>query len=330
MRRRQVIALLGSMVVSPLVARAQQPSRMRRIGVLTGFSLDDQVGLSLLAAFREQLAASGWIEGHNLADLDIRWGDAADPRRLRAHASELTRTTPDVIVVHGARALTAVHNETDRIPIIFASVTDPVATGHVTSLARPGGNVTGFTNYSGLPSPKLLEALKEIAPDIQQVAFVITPDNPARARQLEAMESVAQSFAVKVAGIVSRDRNDIRNRIAEFANTPNGGLVVSSDVFMITHRDLIIAAAAQHRLPAVYQDRSFVAAGGLMSYSVDRKDSYRRVAQYVDRILRGAKPGDLPVQQPGRFEFVLNLKTARTLGLEVPRLLLVRTDEVVE
>jgi putative ABC transport system substrate-binding protein len=238
--------------------------------------------------------------------------------------------TPDVIVVHGPRTLVAVRRETDSIPIIFASVADPVASGYVESLARPGGNVTGFTNYSGFPSPKLLEVLKEIAPGIARVGFLITPDNPAVARLLQAMESVAQSFAIKVTGMLLRDPAAIVRTIGAFAQEPNGGLVVTSDVIMIALRDVIIAAAARHRLPAVYQDRSFVAAGGLMSYSVDRRDSYRRAALYVDRIFKGAKPADLPIQQPEKFEFVLNLKTAKALGIEVPRMLLARVDEVIE
>jgi putative ABC transport system substrate-binding protein len=329
MRRRELLTLLGAGAAWPLVARAQQSDRIRRVGVLTGFSQHDPFGQSLLAAFRQQLAALGWVEGHNIK-LEIRWGDAAQPERMRAHAVELARIVPDVIVVHGARALAAVRRETDRVPILFASVADPVASGYVESLARPGGNITGFTNYSGFPSPKLLEALRDIAPRIVRVGFLITPDNPAITRQLPAMESVAQSFGVKVTSLLPRDPGAIARTIADFAQAPDGGLVVNSDVFMITHRDLVIAAAARHRLPAVYQDRSFVAAGGLMSYSVDRKDSYRRVALYVDRILRGAKPGELPVQQPERFEFVLNLKTAKALDIEVPRMLLARADELID
>jgi putative ABC transport system substrate-binding protein len=328
MRRRELIIALSGTAVWSLAARAQQGDRIRRIGVLTGFSQDDSAGQSLLTAFRQQLAASGWIADRNIT-FDIRWGDS-DPERLKGYGVELTQMMPDVIVVHGSQALTAVRRETDRIPIIFASVSDPVASGYVASLAKPGGNVTGFANYSGPPSPKLLQLLTELAPDIARVAFMITPSNPALDRQLRAMESVAQTLAVKVTSILTRDPGAIAPAIASFSQESNGGLVVTSDVFMIRHREKIISAAARHRLPAIYQDRSFVVDGGLMSYSVDRRDSYRRVAQYVDRVLKGAKPADLPVQQPEKFEFVLNLRAARVLGFDVPRILLARADEVIE
>jgi putative ABC transport system substrate-binding protein len=328
MRRREAIILLGSAAAWPLAARAQQSARMRRIGVLTGFPQSDLVGQSLLSALKEQLETLGWTEDRNI-QFEIRWG-STDPERLRANGAELVRMMPDAIVVHGSQALTAVRRESNRIPIIFASVADPIASGYVKSLARPGGNVTGFTIYGGMPSPKLLERLKEFAPETARVAFVITPANLGMARQLEALESAAPSFAVKVIAMLIRDPAEIGTTVSAFAQQPNGGLVVSSDVFMITHRDLVIEAAARHRMPAVYQDRSFVTAGGLMSYSVDRREQYRRVATYVDRILNGAKPGDLPIQQPVKFEFVLNLKTARTLGLDVTPTLIARADEVIE
>ncbi|MEA2989809.1 MAG: hypothetical protein QOG83_2520 [Alphaproteobacteria bacterium] len=328
MRRREFIALLGASAACPFTARAQQADRMRRIGMLTGFPEGDPVAQSLFAAFQQQLTALGWVEGRNIS-FEVRWGDT-DPERLHAYAVELARMMPDVIVVHGSQSLTAMRRETDRVPILFASVSDPVASGYVTSLARPGGNVTGFTNYSGAPSPKLLEVLKEVAPGIARVAFAITPINPGVTRQLHALESAATSLAVAPSAMLLRDAGAIERTIAEFAQEPNGGLVVTSDVFMIKHRDLIIATAARHRLPVAYQDRNFVAAGGLISYGIDRKESYREVALYVNRILMGAKPGDLPVQQPRKFELVLNLKTAKALGLTVTRMLLARADDVVE
>ena len=282
----------------------------------------------MLAAFRKQLSAQGWNEGRELS-IEVRWG-ANSPENLRDHAAELVRMKSDVIVVHGARALDAVRRETNRIPIVFASVSDPVASGYVASLARPGGNVTGFTIYSGSPVPKLLEWLKVVAPNTARVAFVISPTNLALPEQLKMLESVAPSFAVKVTAMPIRDPDMIERTLAEFAQEPNGGLVVTSDVFMITHRDLIIAAAARYRLPAAYQDRSFVAAGGLISYSVDRTEQYRRAATYVDRILKGANPAELPVQQPEKFESVLNMKTAKALGLDVSRSVLVRVDEIID
>jgi putative ABC transport system substrate-binding protein len=328
MRRRELITLLGGAAAWPVAARAQQADRMRRVGILTGFPQGDLVGESLIEAFRQQLMALGWSEGRNIS-FETRWGDA-NPEHQRAYGAELARMMPDVIVVHGSQALTAVRKATDRIPILFASVSDPVASGYVASLARPGGNVTGFTNYTGTPSPKLLEMLKYAAPSVTRVAFMITPSNPGMSRQLQTMESAAASFAITTTAMLIRDPTAIARTIADFAQDPNGGLVVTSDVFMITHRDLIVPAAARYRLPATYQDRSFVEAGGLMSYSVDRRESYRRVATYVDRILRGAQPADLPVQQPTKFEFVLNMKTAKALGITVPRFLRVLADEVIE
>ena len=327
MRRREFVTLLGGAAAWPLAARAQQ-EQMRRIGVLSGFPQTDSVGQSLLTAFRQRLTALGWIEGSNV-DIQTRWA-GSDSERMRAQAIELVRMIPDVIVVHGSRALTAVRQETDRVPILFASVADPVAAGYVASLAKPGGNITGFTIYVGLPAPKLLETLKEIAPTTIRAALVATPGYPGIARQLQDMESVAPSLVIKPTTMLIRDPAAIEPTIAAFAQEPNCGLVVTTDVFLVTHRALIIAAAARHRLPAIYQDRSFVADGGLISYGVDRAEAYRRVATYVDRIFRGAKPAELPVQQPSKFELVLNLKTAKTLGLTVPRTLLSFADEVIE
>ena len=311
-----------------LQGRAESEQRMQRVGVLSGFPEGDAVGESLLAAFRQKLTSLGWIEGVNIG-LEIRWAEA-NLERMRADAVELTRIRPDAIVVHGSRALTTVRRETDHIPIVFASIADPIAAGYVSSLMRPGGNVTGFTVYSGMPSPKLLQLLRDSVPGVRRVAFLITPENLGRERQLRALESVAPSFGVEASAMLISDPASIMPMIAAFAEAPNGGLVVTSDVFMIAHRHAIIEAAARHHLPAIYQDRSFVVDGGLMSYSVDRREQYRRVAIYVDRILRGAAPADLPVREPNMFEFVLNLNTARAFGIEQSRTLLARTDEIIE
>ena len=327
MRRRKFIALLSGVVAWALQGRAESAVRMRRIGVLSGFPEGDAVGESLLAAFRQRLTSLGWIEGNNIG-VEVRWAEA-DAELMRAHAVGLTQMMPDAIVVHGSKALTAVRRQTDRIPIVFASIADPIASGYVASLARPGGNVTGFSIYSGMPSPKLLELLKDAVPRLTRVAFLITPDNPGRARLFQAMGGVARSFGVETRAMFISDPASIMPTIAAFAQKPNGGLVVTSDVFMIAHRRAIVDAAARHDLPAIYQDRSFVVDGGLMSYSVDRREQYRRVATYVDRILKGAKPADLPVQEPNKFEFVLNLNTARALGIETRRPL-ARADEVIE
>jgi putative tryptophan/tyrosine transport system substrate-binding protein len=329
MLRREAITILGGAAAWPFVARAQQVDQSRRIGVLTGFSQTDEEGQSLLAAFRERLATLGWIEGRNLS-IAIRWGDAVDRQRMLAYGVELTRMKPDVILVHGSRSLEAVRRETDRIPIVFASVSDPVGSGYVVSLARPGGNVTGVAVYDGVPSPKLLELLKEMAPNLRRVGFVITPDNLGFQRQLQAMEKLGRSLDINVTALLIRDPERIAPAVEAFAQEPNGGLVVSSDVFMITHRQRIIAAAALHRLPAAYQDRTFVVAGGMFSYGVDRKERYRRAATYVYRILQGAKPSELPIQQPANFEFVLNMGTAKALGFPMPRIFRARADEIIE
>jgi putative ABC transport system substrate-binding protein len=328
MRRRDLIIIIGGTALGLFAARAQLVEPTRRIGVLTGFSQADSAGRALLAAFRQQMAVAGWVEGRNLI-IDIRWGNS-NPEQLRVMANDLVNMDPDVVVVHGSQALTAVRRVTDKIPILFASISDPVAAGFVDSLAKPGGNITGFANYSGPPSPKLLEVLKEVSPSITRVAFMISPNNLALERQFKAMEGVAQALSIQVSSIISQEPGTLAPAIANFAQAENGGLVVTSDVFMITHREEIITAATQHRLPAIYQDRSFVLAGGLMSYSVDRRESYRRVAHYADRILRGAKPADLPVQQPEKFEFLLNLKAAKAINLDVPRIVLARADEVIE
>jgi putative ABC transport system substrate-binding protein len=327
MRRRAFIGFIAGSTAYAASAWAQ-PTTLRRIGLLSGFPENDSVGQSLIAAFRRQLGSLGWIEGRNV-QIDIRWG-SMDRTRLEQYGLELVRMAPDVIVAHGSRALMAVRRETNRIPILFASVSDPVASGYVESLARPGGNVTGFTVYVGTPTPKLLEALKEIAPALVRAALVITPDNLVLVRAMQSMQTVAPRLGVEAVSMLIRDPARIEPTIAAFARQQNSGLVVTTDVFMIANRQLIIAAAARNRVPAIYQDRSFVFDGGLMSYGIDRLATYREVASYVDRIFKGAKPADLPVQQPSKFEFVLNLKTAKDLGLEPTRSFLARADEVIE
>jgi len=326
MRRRTFIAFCGGAVAWPLAVAAQERDRIRRIGMLTGLPENDSEGQSLLAAFRRQLTELGWIEGQNVRT-EVRWANA-DPERIRSYGLELARMMPDVIVVHGPRALTAVRQWTDHIPIVFASVSDPLSSGYVASLARPGGNVTGFAVYVGVPAPKLLQMLVEIAPNVRQVGLMMRPDNPGVARQLHEMETAP--LAAKSIPMLISDPAAIAPTIAAFAQEPDRGLVVTTDVFMVAHRDVIIAEAARHRLPAVYQDRSFVEKGGLMSYGVDRRETYRQAATYVDRILKGAQPAELPVQQPAKTEFVLNLKTAKALNLSLSKNLLARADELIE
>jgi len=331
MRRREFMSLIGGAAAPsllwPLSVRAQDPERARRVGVLTGFAESDSDGQSQISAFRTTLRQLGWTEGRNV-QIDVRWGEAANPALMETYATELLAMHPDVIVVHGGRALTAVNREPRRIPIVFAYQADPVATGVVESLGRPGGNVTGFTTFDG--APKYIEALREIAPALARVALLISPDYVNFSRDVQLLNAAATTFGMKAVAMPIRDPAEIEHAIAEFAREPNGGLVVTSDVVISAYRDLIIASAIRNQLPTMHYDRSHVAAGGLMSYGVDRRDQYRQVADYVDRILKGAKPADLPVQQPVKFEFAINLKTAAALGLTVPTALLLRADEVIE
>ena len=333
MRRRDFIALLGAAAVPsllwPLAARAQDAESVRRVGVLTGYAESDSEGQAQISGFRTTLRQLGWTEGRNV-QIDVRWGEAANPALMETYANELVAMNPDVIVVNGGRALTAVNREPRRIPIVFAALADPVATGVVESLARPGGNVTGFTIFDGASAPKHIEALREIAPGLARVALVISPDNSNFSREVQLLNAAATPFGMKSIAMPVRVPADIERAIAEFAREPNGGLVVTSEVVISAHRSLIIASALRNRLPTMHYDRSYVVAGGLMSYGIDRRDQYRRVADYVDRILKGAKPSDLPVQQPVKFEFAINLRTAAALGLTVPTALLLRADEVIE
>jgi putative tryptophan/tyrosine transport system substrate-binding protein len=327
--RREFITLLGGAAAAwPLAARAQQPERMQRIGVLLTAAADDPEFQARLAAFLEGLQKSGWTDGRNVR-IDTRWagGNADDIRR---HATEMLALAPDVILAHGSPSLGPLLQATRTVPIVFVSVIDPVGAGFVDSLARPGGNATGFTNFEYGISGKWLELLKQIAPHLTRAAVLRDPTSPAGTGQLGAIQSVAPSFGVELRPVDLRDAPEIERAVTAFALSANGGLIVTGSSFANIHRDLTIALAARHKLPAVYPARFFVTGGGLISYGPDRVDLFRRAAGYVDRILKGEKPGDLPVQAPTKYELVINLKTAKALGLTVPPTVLVRADEVIE
>ncbi len=326
MKRRAFISLIGGAAAAwPLGARAQQPERMRRIGILMSIADDAD---SRIGTLRRALQQAGWAAGRNLR-IDERWG-AGDPDRIRVYAAELVGLKPDVMLVNDPRALAAVQEVTRSIPIVFVATADPVGLGLIESMARPGGNITGFTIYEDSIVGKLLEALTEIAPRVSRVPLIHHPDNVSSRGFQRSLETAASTRAVRPVVLPVRDRAEIERAIGEFAAEPDGGLVIPPDVTTVVHRELIIALADRHRLPAVYGIRLFVTGGGLMSYGVDIPDLYRRAASYVDRILRGEKPGELPVQAPNKFELVVNLKTARALGLTVPATVLLRADEVIE
>ena len=327
MRRREFITLLGGAAAWPLAARAQQGKPMRRIGVLMNLAIDDSEGQTRITAFVQGLQQLDWSVGSNLR-IDYRWG-AGDAERFRRYAAELVALAPDVILASGA-TVTALQQVTRTIPIVFAQVTDPVGLGVVESLARPGSNATGFTPSEFGISAKWLELLKEVAPGVTRAAVLRDPIVTAGPAQLAAIQGVAPSFGVELKPVDIRDRSAIERALASFARSPNGGLIVTVTPAAAVHRHLIITLAARHRLPAVYGYRYFVMDGGLISYGPDTIDQYRRAAGYVDRILKGEKPADLPVQAPTKYELVINLKTAKTLGLEVPPTLLARADEVIE
>ena len=329
MRRREFIALLGgAAAIRPLAARAQQSSRMRRVGVLMGGAESDPPQQARVAAFRQGLRDLKWIEGVN-TQLDIRYG-AGDAARINAIATELVALAPDVIHVTVSPATRALKLATQTIPIIFAGVADPVGDGFVASLARPGANITGFSSADAGLGGKWLQLLKEIAPGVTRAAVIHNPDTAPHALFLPAQEAEAASLGVTLIRAAVRDRAGIESAVAALARDPGGGIVVIPDIFMSLNRDLIVASAARHRVPAVYFNRTFADGGGLMAYGPDYVDISRRSAAYVDLILKGAKPADLPVQNPVKFEFVLNLKTAQALGLTVPTALIARADEVIE
>jgi putative ABC transport system substrate-binding protein len=326
--RRDLIAALGGAAASwPLAARAQQPGRVRRIGVLMGFRESDPAWQAHVAALRAGLEKLGWADGRNVR-IDQRWA-MADPDRARAYAAELVAAAPDVIFACPHFAAQAVHRQTRSIPTVVVQSGDLVSAGFAQSHARPGGNVTGFMLFEATINTKFLQLLKDIAPRVSRVA-VVQSHNSGWRGDFAAIEAVAGLFAVQPIATLVRDAADIERAIVALASEPNGGLILPPDSLTSSHRELIIALAAKHRLPAVYSGHIFVTAGGLMHYGTDFADIFRRAASYVDRILRGAKPADLPVQAPTKFELVINLKTAKALGLEVPPTLLVRADEVIE
>ena len=327
--RRKFLATLGGAAAAwPLASRAQQRERMRRIGVLMNLAADDPEGQARLAAFLQSLQEAGWTVGHN-AQIDIRWG-AADAEQIRNQAIEMVARAPDVILASSPLVLVPLRDATRTIPIVFAAVSDPVAAGFVASLARPGGNATGFTVFEYGFSVKWLGLLKELAPHVTRVAVLQELGNPGGLPQFAAIQALAPSLRVEVSTLWMRDAAEIEQAVTAFARSPNGGLIAIRTTGAIIHRDLIIKLAARYRLPAVYGYRFFAAAGGLASYGDDVVNQYRLAAGYVDRILKGDKPADLPVQAPTKYELVINLKTAKALGLEVPPTLLARADEVIE
>jgi putative ABC transport system substrate-binding protein len=329
LRRRDFIALAGgAVVIASFAARAQQPERMRRIGVLMNLAADDREGQGRLAAFVDGLEQTGWSNGRNLR-IEIRWG-AGDAGRFRQYAAELVALASEVILAGSGATMPSLLQATQSVPIVFTLVPDPVGAGFVASLARPGGNVTGFTNFEYSIGGKFLELLKEIAPRVTRAAVLRDAADPAGIGQWGAIQTAAPSFGVELTPIGLSNAAEIERAVTAFAHSSNGGLIVTTSTLTAVHRDQITALAARHRLPAVYPSRHFAIGGALISYGPDPLDQYRRAAGYVDRILRGEKPADLPVQAPTKYALVINLKTARAIGLEVPPTLLARADEVIE
>ena len=330
MRRREFITLIGGAAAWPLAARAQQPDRMRRIGVLMGNAESDSDARAWYAAFREGLQKLGWTEGRN-TKIDTRWATPDDPESMLRLAKELVALQPDLLVSSTTPTTSALLQQTRTIPIVFAIVADPIGSGFVANFARPGGNVTGFIFTEPTMAGKWLELLKEIAPHIARVAMLFNPTSATYAEYwLKPLKAAAPSLAVEAIAAPVRDRSELETVIAAQAREPNGGLMVMPDSFTDTHRVEITSLAARYRLPAIYPFRFFAEVGGLLSYGVDRTDNFRRAATYVDRILKGEKPAELPVQAPFKFELVVNLKTARTIGLDIPLHLQQLADEVIE
>ena len=328
MKRREFITLVGAAAAWPLAARAQQAERMRRIGALMGQVEDDPDRGVRIAAFAQGLQHSGWTIGGNVR-IDYRWA-TSDVERSR-YAAELLALKPDVLFATSGATVGALQQATRAVPIVFATVVDPVGGGWVASLARPGGNATGFASSEFSLSGKWVELLKEIAPRVTRVAVIRDPSVPAGSGGFAAIQTVAPSLGIEPTPVGVRDADEIERGITAFARSPNGGLIMVGPPPSVTlHRDLIIRLAAQHRLPSVYGSRFYAANGGLIAYAADPIDQFRRAADYVDRILKGEKPADLPVQAPTKYELVINLKTAKALGLDVPATLLARADEVIE
>jgi putative tryptophan/tyrosine transport system substrate-binding protein len=329
MRRREFISLLGGAAAAwPLAARAQHPERVRRIGMLASQAADDPESQARIAAFAQALQELGWTIDRNVK-IEYRWG-AGDAGRVRTYAAELVALAPDVIVTTGESTMPALRQATRTVPTVFVQVADPVGSGFVDSLARPGGNVTGFMVFEFSLSGKWLELLKQIAPGVTRAAVLRDPAISAGIGQFGAIQAVAPSLGLAVTPVNVREADEIERAVADFARLPNGGLIVTGSALAIVRRHLIIKLAAKHQLPAVYFQRTLVADGGLISYGADLLDQYRRAASYVDRILKGEKPADLPVQMPTKYELVINLKTAKALGLEIPSSVLARADEVIE
>jgi putative tryptophan/tyrosine transport system substrate-binding protein len=329
MKRREFIALIGGGAAAwPLAARAQQSERMRRIGILLPVAADDAEFQTRVGAFLQGLQQLGWAIGRNVR-IDTRWAGAS-AAEIRRHAAELVALAPDVILAHGVPTLGPLLQATRTVPIVFPTAADPVAAGFVDSLARPGGNATGFMDLEYGMAGKWLELLKQIASGVTRVAVLRDPATPTGPAQFGVIQAVAPSLGMEVNPVNVRDASEIERAVGAVARFPNGGLIVTPSGWASVHRELIVKLAAQHMLPAVYFGRYFVADGGLISYGPDLSDQYRRAASYVDRILKGEKPADLPVQAPTKFELVINLKTAKALGLEIPPPLLARADEVIE
>jgi putative tryptophan/tyrosine transport system substrate-binding protein len=329
MKRREFITLLGGACAGwPFAARAQRPEPMRRVGALMNLAADDPESQDRIGAFLQQLAKLGWTVGRNLR-IDYRW-PAGDDALTRRYAAELVELAPHVILAASGATVLPLLQATRTIPIVFAQTPDPVGAGFVASLARPGGNATGFTQFEFGTSAKWLELLKQISPNVTRVAVIRDAAFPSGLGQLGAIQAVSSSFGVELNPIGAHDAAEIERGIKAFARGPNDGLIVTASALTAVHRDVIIRLAAQHKLPAIYPFRYFITGGGLISYGSDPIDQYRMAAGYVDRILKGEKPADLPVQAPVKYQTVLNMKTAKALGLEVPPTVLVRADEVIE
>ena len=328
MRRREFISALGGAVAWPMCAGAQESGPIRRVGVMMGLPEDDPEAQVLATALRDGLRQAGWIEGHNIR-IDYRW-EVNNPERSHEAVKELLALSPDVIMPGTTQMTEAARDAKGEVPVIFVNVTDPVGTGLVESFARPRGKVSGFTNFEYGMSEKWLQALREIAPGITRTAVIVNVRNPNAALFVNSIEHAAKTLGLGLAVLAVNEAAELENAVREFSREVNGSLVVTPDALTVANRERIIAAAARHRLPAAYPFRLFVTSGGLLSYGTDRADLYRRAAAYVDRVLKGAKVGDLPVQQPTRFDLVLNLRTANALGLTIPPTLLARADEVIE
>jgi putative tryptophan/tyrosine transport system substrate-binding protein len=328
LRRRECLTLIGGAAAWPFAASAQQPERMRLIGILLGIAKDDPDYQPWISAFRQALQELGWIEGRNVR-MDIRWA-TADPGEIRKQAAEIVALAPDVILAPGTTTVGPLMQATRTVPIVFPIIADPVAGGFVDSLARPGRNATGFMLFEYSIGGKWLELLKQIAPGVTRVAVLGDPNTPTGPAQFGVIQAVAPMLRVEVSAFNKRDADEIERAITAFAQSPNGGLILTAGGPAFVHRDLIITLAARYKLPAIYFERAFVAAGGLLSYGPDRIDMYRRAAGYVDRLLKGGKPADLPVQAPTKYQLVINLKTAKALGLDVPGHLQQIADEVIE